>query len=104
VLQSRSDDLEGVAQHHHKAGRRGARFTGIGSLQTQRCFDATSYRSAIDKDGVGGVVSRQDVAQSVAMIPVGSPHIRLLRSPARLSFGHSWMHDERMKYHLAPQL
>eukprot|EP00964_Phaeocystis_antarctica_P065500 scaffold39534_cov84-Phaeocystis_antarctica.AAC.1 len=104
VLQSRNDDLEGIAQHHHKVGQRCFRFAGIGGLQTQRRFDATSHRSAIDKDGVGAVVSRQDVAQSVAMIPVECPHLRLLRSPARLSAGHSRMHDEWMQIYLAPQL
>ena len=50
------------------------------------------------------VVSRQHVAQPVAMIPVEPPHVRLLRCPAWLSAGHSRMHDEWMQIYLAPQL
>ena len=104
VLQSRSDDLEGIAKRDHKVGQRCFRFAGIGGLQTQRCFDATSHRSAIDKDSVGAVVSRQDVAQPVTIFPVEPPHVRLLRYPAWPSAGHSRMHDEWMQVNLAPQL
>ena len=95
VLQSRSDDLEGIAKHDHKVGQRCTLLplrTGIGGLQTQRCFDAASHRSAIDKNCVGAVVSR-NVAQPVAIFPVVPPHVRLLRYPAWLSDGHSRMHD-----------